>query len=220
MTLTAAVGFTLTTYFAELLIRHDFKYWVSAIQASSTLALLAVTAAYVVLTSRILQVQRIQARSSEQEHAIRELIVELSKHPSLITVGPPKRLDIDFWPNEMLINEASEVQELGTSIFQMSALLPPTLFSQASMTSAALHQASSQIWTLATLCWQQQTDDSKNCAEWSSEKVRVRWEHERSEAIYGEIGWEELIDGQAVVSARDATKALRDALLSELQDWL
>jgi hypothetical protein len=210
-------SFALVTWLAELLIAHNAGHWVSAIELCSTIGLVGVTAVYVVLTSRLLTVQRDQVRASAQESAVRDLIVELNRHPALISVFLPQRLHVDFWPNQKLVDETHEIFELANTIFQHSALLPSEAYAAASKASSALHITSVRLNQLIAICWQANTENIKSGSSWSVDEVRSRWEMEHQEGIFPDIGWDELMSGNVVVGACEATKSLRDHLLSLLQ---
>src|ERR1700722_11631815 len=82
------------TWVMQLFISHNGKSWIPAIQASSTVTLVLVTAVYVLLTGRMVRVQESQVRTAAQEATMRELVVLLTN--TVTDYGSIYDIPVDF----------------------------------------------------------------------------------------------------------------------------
>ena len=206
------------TWLMQLLIDHNGKSWIPAIQASSTLTLVFVTAAYVLLTGRMVRVQQSQVRTAAQEATMRELVVLLTT--TVTDYGSTYDIPVDFatWPNPQIQPFADSLSDIGTELAAKSPLLQKKLFSPGMRAAAEALTASTTLRKMHAVCLNQWIENLETGREWSVDDLRVRWQHEQADATSDQAEWDSLISGEFLVRASSTLKDFLNTLAKALQE--
>ena len=206
------------TWLMQLLINHNGKSWIPAIQASSTLTLVFVTAAYVLLTGRMVKVQQSQVRTAAQEATMRELVVLLTN--TVTDYGSIYDIPVDFatWPNQQIQPFADSLSDVGTELAAKSPLLPKKLYAPGMHAAAEALTASTTLRKMHALCLGQWIENLETGREWSVDDLRARWQHEQADASFDQAEWDSLISGAFLVHASSTLKDFLNTLAKALQE--
>jgi hypothetical protein len=206
------------TWIMQLFISHNGKSWIPAIQASSTVTLVLVTAVYVLLTGRMVRVQESQVRTAAQEATMRELVVLLTN--TVADYGSTYDIPVDFakWPNEEIEPFAESLGDIGTELAAKSPLLPKKLFSPGMHASAKALTASTMLRKMYTVCLGQRIDNLGTGQEWSVDDLRARWQREMADATSDPSEWDSLMSGAFLLDASTELQEFLKTLTKTLQE--
>jgi hypothetical protein len=206
------------TWVMELFISHNGKSWIPAIQASSTVTLVLVTAVYVLLTGRMVRVQESQVRTAAQEATMRELVVLLTN--TVTDYGTIYDIPVDFatWPNEQIQPFAESLGDLGTELAAKSPLLPKKLYSPGMRAASKALTASTTLRRMYTVCLGQRIENLETGKEWSVDDLRARWQREMADATSDPSEWDTLMSGAFLLDASTALQEFLKTLTKTLQE--
>ncbi len=206
------------TWLMQLLNNHNGKSWIPAIQASSTLTLVFVTAAYVLLTGRMVRVQESQVRTAAQEATMRELVVVLTN--TVTDYGSTFDIPVDFakWPNEEIEPFADSLGDLGTELAAKSPLLPKKLYPPGMHAAAKALTASTMLRKMYSVCLGQRIENLQTGREWSVEDLRARWQREMADEPSDPSEWDTLMSGAFLIDASTELQEFLKTLTKTLQE--
>jgi hypothetical protein len=206
------------TWVMQLFISHNGNSWIPAIQASSTVTLVLVTAVYVLLTGRMVRVQESQVRTAAQEATMRELVVLLTN--TVTDYGTIYDIPVDFatWPNEQIQPFAESLGDLGTELAAKSPLLPKKLYSPGMRAASKALTASTTLRRMYTVCLGQRIENLETGKEWSVDDLRARWQREMADSTSDPSEWDTLMSGAFLLDASTALQEFLKTLTKTLQE--
>lgn len=214
--LATIAGFIVLTWLLELFINSNARAWTSAIQASSTFVLVIVTGAYVVLTSRILNVQREQVTSSAREIAIRNVSVLLTRNVRKLLAGFRGPFDLVHPPSSDLVEYEQFLSDFGQELHEQSNLLPPDLAVAGISAALQVSIASNRLMFLLLTCAQQESENMETGRDWSVDDVKTRWYMNNRETSRDQPEWDELVNGKIIEAAIRAIEEFRGLISQRL----
>jgi hypothetical protein len=220
-TVSIAIAVVLTLLI-ERLISSGGDTWGVAIQASSTVLLVAITGIYAYLTYRLVQVQErplTAIRLAAQEDAARKLSSLLASKawiPRAASKGFP--VDLTSGPPNTTNMRPQELSKLGDDVRELAPQLPPALAAKSVEASTDLWRAAQAILSLSSASDQEQAAANEEGRSWQADKARlIYYGNVRDLMASSKPEWDSIVHGDLVTKAWEEVNSLQTLVKAHLE---